>query len=567
MLEESLPLSTYEPAGETQGLFASSYTNWLTSHFTTQTFSLWLESALKYADIGEVPRFDAAAIEDIITKLNNDAFTVDINQNSDSAAPQLVILNSEGVAYDLSAYTDRLFEGPKEDISWTSGTKKQVVTHTRYYEDDIGDYSVLFEGIAPNQAPTATDDLELTVQEDAESGVVGNVLDNDSDAEDGQPVVLAFTVEGTDYGAGETATLANGATLTIATSGEVTLVQNGKYNGLDGDDTVGISFSYTVVDSEGETDSADALITVQGVEDPTVVASPLQDKQVNETETLVFAIPATTFADPDTPISNYVATLADGTALPAWLLFDDETLTFTVTAPDVATDQTLQIKVSAEGSNTISDILQLTVKADATDVGPADLSGFELIEGTGTESLSRFDDKVIGDSAGNTINGNNGNDTIYGMGGGDTLRGNNFDDQLYGGEGGDTLEGMNGNDQLFGGSGADILIGGGGADQLYGGFGSDVFTFNADDSTAITMDVIHDFVVGMDRIDVTNLDGNLTVALNWGGEANAPGVSTLAWYSDGIDTFVVANLDANPGNEFMLKIVGQHALQQTDFML
>ncbi len=79
------------------------------------------------------------------------------------------------------------------------------------------------------------------------------------------------------------------------------------------------------------------------------------------------------------------------------------------------------------------------------------------------------------------------------------LRGGSGDDSLTGGAAADLIDGRAGNDLLRGEGGNDILLGGTGADTLFGGAGSDLFVLMADGQA----DVIGDFQVGIDRIDLT----------------------------------------------------------------
>jgi Ca2+-binding RTX toxin-like protein len=150
---------------------------------------------------------------------------------------------------------------------------------------------------------------------------------------------------------------------------------------------------------------------------------------------------------------------------------------------------------------------------------------------------SFYDDTLIGDGAGNILNGANGNDMLKGGGGADVLYGGNgndtlrggtgadwldgedgidtadygdsgagvnvnldtgataggdaagdtlnsmenvtgsaFNDQIWGDGGANVLKGLNGNDLLYGLGGNDVLIGGNSNDQLTGGMGADVLT-------------------------------------------------------------------------------------------
>lgn len=84
---------------------------------------------------------------------------------------------------------------------------------------------------------------------------------------------------------------------------------------------------------------------------------------------------------------------------------------------------------------------------------------------------------------------------------GDTLIGGETRDLLRGQDGDDVLIGGGGVDRLRGGDGADTLIGGAGADRLLGGGGADVFVMEVDGGG----DVVLDFEVGIDRIDLSAL--------------------------------------------------------------
>lgn len=81
------------------------------------------------------------------------------------------------------------------------------------------------------------------------------------------------------------------------------------------------------------------------------------------------------------------------------------------------------------------------------------------------------------------------------------LRGTDGGDRLTGDGRGDLMLGGGGADVLNGAGGDDILDGGSGADTLYGGAGADIFVFAADGAP----DVIADFEVGTDRIDLSGL--------------------------------------------------------------
>jgi Ca2+-binding RTX toxin-like protein len=75
---------------------------------------------------------------------------------------------------------------------------------------------------------------------------------------------------------------------------------------------------------------------------------------------------------------------------------------------------------------------------------------------------------------------------------------------LYGGAGGDTLAG---------GANGDLLRGNGGADLLRGNGGADTFQyFAATDSSVAASDRILDFTFGVDKIDLSRIDADITTA-------------------------------------------------------
>lgn len=85
-----------------------------------------------------------------------------------------------------------------------------------------------------------------------------------------------------------------------------------------------------------------------------------------------------------------------------------------------------------------------------------------------------------------------------------------------------------GEDEITGGSGDDLLNGGGHDDILTGGLGSDTFQFS--NSTGI--DVITDFSIGEDLLDVSAIFDNVSDVLGVGGAATQVGTSTLIDFGD-----------------------------------
>ena len=197
---------------------------------------------------------------------------------------------------------------------------------------------------------------------------------------------------------------------------------------------------------------------------------------------------------------------------------------------------------------------------------------------------SNFDDTLVGDNNPNVIRGLAGDDQIYGRGRADTLdggdgvdtvlydystsavtvdlnkgngtggsaqgdilisienaRGSSYDDKLvgnsddnalYGSYGDDTLYGLDGDDYLRGDPGNDTLVGGYGNDILRGDFGSagyaDTFVFK--DIRSAEVDIVEDFEIGIDKIDLSDTAINGWSDLLDGG--------SRSMYQSGADTVI-----------------------------
>jgi Ca2+-binding RTX toxin-like protein len=276
--------------------------------------------------------------------------------------------------------------------------------------------------------------------------------------------------------------------------------------------------------------------------------------------------------------------------------------------------------------------------ASSSQTGNDILSGIENVIGSAGSNT------IIGDGQDNALSGGGGNDTISGGTGADTLVGNAGDDHLMasvdnvrdvlngaanvdtadysaytanlsvalngattvvvtgsgttaassdtlqnienfiGGDGNDSISGNTGVNNLQGGSGNDTLTGGNGADVLTGGAGADRFVLTAaGQSTAVSRDVITDFTQGTDRIDLSGIDANFSIASlltdqafnvllspQPGGAAAAfTGVQQLRYFYDVTNnlTILEGNANNNTAADFQIALVGQHSLQLTDFVL
>ena len=260
------------------------------------------------------------------------------------------------------------------------------------------------------------------------------------------------------------------------------------------------------------------------------VAQPLADLAVDEDATVSLAIPADAFTDPDAGDTlAYSATLADGTALPAWLTFDAATRTFTGT-PANGDVGVLDIRVTATDREGVSVSDAFTLSVNNVNDAPvltnalADRSTTEGQAFSFTLDPATFsdDDAIHGDTLsvratladGSTLPGwltfVSSSQTFSGTApDGSTVTGTDGDDMMVSSDvdtvhalrvtatdtGGlsvsddfaltvhdaspdDVYDGRGGNDVLDTGLGNDTLTGGTGNDVLLGGVGDDTYLYN-----------------------------------------------------------------------------------------
>jgi serralysin len=158
------------------------------------------------------------------------------------------------------------------------------------------------------------------------------------------------------------------------------------------------------------------------------------------------------------------------------------------------------------------------------------------------------------------------------------LIGNKLANTIKGGAGDDILLGKGGDDTLFGDVGNDTLVGGAGKDTLTGGEGNNTFTFKTwKDSSGqiLERDIITDFKVGLDLIDLSAFDANILqrgvqsfTELKMGttpyvGQFATPG----ELYFDQTEQVLYANVDADADADFSVQITGAASLSMADLVL
>ncbi|QQG29050.1 tandem-95 repeat protein [Pectobacterium carotovorum] len=228
---------------------------------------------------------------------------------------------------------------------------------------DVGSLTIKVTATDGSNASVSTT-FGLTVTNVNDAPVVSGTVPPQSVAQDSG---LNFTLPSglfTDVDAGDTLTLS--ATLADSTALPAWLSFNpatGTFTGTpDNGDVGSLTIKVTATDGSNASVSTTFGLTVTNVNDAPVVATPIPAQSVAQDGSLSFTVPAGTFTDPDGDTLTLSATLADGTALPAWLSFNPATGTFSGT-PANGDVGSLTIKVTAtDGSNaSVSTTFGLTV--------------------------------------------------------------------------------------------------------------------------------------------------------------------------------------------------------------
>ena len=193
-----------------------------------------------FADHGSGIDYDPEGDAFAVTEVNGSAANVGAEITLASGAK--VTLNSDGsYSYDPNGQFDGLADGV-------------TATDTFTYKLTGGDTATVTVTIAGvNHAPDATDD-SVTVSEDSGANdLTSTLLSNDTDAD------------------GDTRTITSGTSGTHGTvsvvAGVLTYTPDANYNGSD-------SFTYTISDGNGHTDTAAANVTITAVNDAVTTAAP-----------------------------------------------------------------------------------------------------------------------------------------------------------------------------------------------------------------------------------------------------------------------------------------------------
>jgi VCBS repeat-containing protein len=347
-----------------------------------------------------------------------------------------------------------------------------------------GTVSVSVTGVNDG-GPTAAADNGGTVSEDGSISIsAASLLGNDTDL-DGD--VLTLTGVG---GA------VNGSV--SEAGGVITFTPAANYSGP-------ASFTYTVSDGQGGTDTGAVSVTVSGVADmPALVTATA----IGEAGSSIALSISAGLGDGDgsETLSVEVSGVPSGVSLSAgadlgggvWRLTGAQLNNLSMNVPASA-ESGFQLGIRAVATETGNGDSASASTTMAVILAPAGVSvpsgGAAQFGGAGADSLG-------GGAGADLLSGGGGSDILNGGAGDDVLIGDSTD-TFIGGDGTDTViitdnidinadlvalgverfYAGGGSDSLYGGDGAEILSGGAGADWLAGSAGADTYVFNRGDGT------------------------------------------------------------------------------------
>jgi Ca2+-binding RTX toxin-like protein len=208
---------------------------------------------------------------------------------------------------------------------------------------------------------TATDIFTLTITPVNDAPIVAVLLADKFSPED---TIVNFTIPVGSFTDVDNATLNYSATLASGAALPSWLSFNAatqSFSGTPPQDYFG-NIDVKVTASDGSLTNSDIFtLTITPVNDAPIVATLLTDSSSAEDTALSFKLPAGSFTDVDNAILSYSATLANGAALPSWIVFDSITQTF-IGNPPLNFNGMVDVKVTAsDGSLSASDVFTLTI--------------------------------------------------------------------------------------------------------------------------------------------------------------------------------------------------------------
>ncbi|MBD2043131.1 putative Ig domain-containing protein [Microcoleus sp. FACHB-672] len=215
---------------------------------------------------------------------------------------------------------------------------------------DVGTLSIDVQASDGNGG-SAIDTFNLVIDNVNDEPTIDNSIADQNTLED---VTFNFTFASTTFNDPDgdpltyTAKLTNGATLPAWLTFNPT---TRTFSGTPTNEDVGtLSIDVEALDGKGGRASDTFNLVISNVNNPPTVVNPIAELNTREDSVFNFTFVETTFNDPDGDPLTYTATLTGGEPLPAWLIFNPGTRTFSGTPTDGDVG-TLSIKVEASDGN------------------------------------------------------------------------------------------------------------------------------------------------------------------------------------------------------------------------
>lgn len=252
---------------------------------------------------------------------------------------------SKGTPVVVDRTTREIIYTPAKDFSGTDSFKYTV---TEWYGKYSSTATVTLNIENVNDAPVVN---AITTSVNEDSSIDINVLDGSYDV-DGN----TLTVTEVHNDNGEAGRTNHGGTVTVNTDGTINYISATDFNGTD-------TFTYTVTDGNGGVVTQMVTVNVTPVNDaPQIVIPPVGTQEVIVGKTLEIDLPENAFFDVDGDSLTVTATLTDGQPLPSWIVWNEESFTFTAqpTEEDLVGTYGIVLTVN-DGQSSVSQSFDLNV--------------------------------------------------------------------------------------------------------------------------------------------------------------------------------------------------------------
>ncbi len=253
----------------------------------------------------------------------------------------------------------------------------------RAFFSQIDNYGVFFRidaSLVFNTPPVAQDDAFTTDEDTAVNGDVQADNGSGADADADLDTLTVTMINGSGFTPGSPFALPSGALLTMNANGTFNWDPNGQYEALSSGDSDAYSFTYTIDDGKGGSDSATVDITINGVNDaPTITSNgggATASIDAAENQTAVTDAQAT---DPEgeTEGSGLTWSITGGADAAKFSINATTGVLTFASAPDYETpgdansDNDYQVQITVTDSASLTDVQDVTVTVTNVNDPPA----------------------------------------------------------------------------------------------------------------------------------------------------------------------------------------------------